>query len=232
MLGGWAVTAFVGVAASGRFFPHYFQQLMPPLAAGAAACIATTPGRVSRPLVVRTALVSGFALLPLLVAAVSFWPLAPAETMRRIYPGNPFHVMPEVAREIASQSQPHETVFVFGTEPEFYFYAERVSASRYIHLFPLFGPFATAAARQRETIAELERARPAVSVWLGNRMFRDPVRDGGLVDWMNETIERDYRHHAVIAMRNPPGRVIVRTREGADSSCRRPGQGDVLPALS
>ncbi len=63
-------------------------------------------------------------------------------------------------------------------------------------------------------------------------MFRDPVRDGGLVDWMNETIERDYRHHAVIAMRNPPGRVIVRTREGADSSCRRPGQGDVLPALS
>ena len=217
------MTAFVGVAASGHFFPHYFQQLLPPLAAGAAACIAMTPGRVSRPLVVRTALVSGFARLPLLVAAVSFWPLAPAETMRRIYPGNPFHVMPEVAREIASQSQPHETVFVFGTEPELYFYAERVAASKYIHLFPLFGPFTTAADRQRETLAQLERARPAVIVWLGNRMFRDPVRDGGLVDWMEETIARDYRHHAVIAMRNPPGRVIMRIREGAPSRGRPPG---------
>jgi hypothetical protein len=231
LLGGWMLTSFVGVAASGHFFPHYFQQLLPPLAAGAAACIAMAPSAISRPAIVRTALVSGIAVLPLLVAAIPFWSLPPAESMRRIYPGNPFHVMPEVAREIAAMSEPDEAVFVFGTEPELYFYAERVAASRYIHLFPLFGPFASAADRQRETLEQLKRTQPAVVVWWSNHMFRDPVRDGGLVDWMNDTIQRDYRLHAIIAARNPPGRVIVRVEDekldGSDSR-RRPFAGIYL----
>jgi 4-amino-4-deoxy-L-arabinose transferase-like glycosyltransferase len=213
LLCGWALTAFVGVAASGHFFPHYFQQLLPPLAAGAAACIAVAVSPISRPVVVKTALVSAVTVLPLLVVAIPFWLLPPAEAMRRIYPGNPFYAMPEVAREIAAISEPNETVFVFGTEPELYFYAKRVAASKYIHLFPLFGPYSTAADRQRETLAQLEQSRPAVVVWWANLMFFDPVRDGGLVDWMNETLASDYRLHAVIATRNPAGQVIVRVPE-------------------
>lgn len=31
-LAGWLVTSMIGVSASGYFFPHYFQQLLPPLA--------------------------------------------------------------------------------------------------------------------------------------------------------------------------------------------------------
>jgi len=170
-------------------------------------------------------LLSGVTLLPLLTAAIPFWSLAPTEAMRRIYPRNPFHAMPAVAREIASLTRPDDTVFVFGTEPELYYQAKRVAASRYIHLFPLFGPFSSAADRQRETIEQLAQARPAVIVWLGNRMFSDPVRDGGLVGWMNDTIQRDYRHHAIIAEAKVPGRFIVRVRkpEGPDSRRRQPG---------
>jgi 4-amino-4-deoxy-L-arabinose transferase-like glycosyltransferase len=33
----WLVTSAIGVSASGYFFPHYFQQLLPPLAMAAAA---------------------------------------------------------------------------------------------------------------------------------------------------------------------------------------------------
>jgi hypothetical protein len=163
--------------------------------------------------IVKTILVSAVTVLPLLFVAIPFWSLPPAETMRRIYPGNPFYAMPEVAREIAAISEVDETVFVFGTEPELYFYAKRVAASKYIYLFPLFGPYSTAADRQRETIAQLEQSRPTVVVWWANLMFFDPVRNGGLVDWMNETLASDYRLHAIIAARNPPGQVIVRVPE-------------------
>lgn len=46
-------------------------------------------------------------------------------------------------------------------------------------------------------------------------MFRDPLRHGGgLVEWMDDTIPRNYRHHGIIAMGNPPGKVIVRLRDG------------------
>src|SRR6266513_6552408 len=35
-LAGWLITSAIGVSASGYFFPHYFQQLLPPLALAAA----------------------------------------------------------------------------------------------------------------------------------------------------------------------------------------------------
>src|SRR6266513_3774621 len=34
---GWLITSVIGVSASGYFFPHYFQQLLPPLTLAAAA---------------------------------------------------------------------------------------------------------------------------------------------------------------------------------------------------
>ena len=49
--------------------------------------------------------------------------------------------MPAVAAEVASQTLPDDRVFLFASEPEVLFYARRISASRYIFLFPVFGTF-------------------------------------------------------------------------------------------
>jgi hypothetical protein len=208
-LGGWALANAVGVSASGHYFPHYFQQLLPAVASLAAATLAVD--RASRgPSHVRVALISTLMLGPLVVAALRFWALSPAEAMQTIYPDNSFQSMPALAREIASVSEPEDTVFLFGTEPELLFYARRVSATRYIHLFPLFGPYPDALERQRGVAAEVARAQPAVLVWIPNAMFFVEGAPQFLTRWVQRFSAQHYRPHAFTSRNAAGGVDLVR----------------------
>jgi len=95
-------------------------------------------------------------------------------------------------------------VFLFGTEPELLFYARRVSATRYIHLFPLFGPYPDALERQRGVAAEVARAQPAVLVWIPNAMFFVKGAPQFLTRWFQRFSAQHYRPHAFTA-RNAVG---------------------------
>jgi hypothetical protein len=238
-LGGWALANAVGVSASGHYFPHYFQQILPAVASLAAAALAVE-GAARQPSRARVALVSALALGPLVLTALRFWSLSPAEAMRTIYPGNPFQSMPALAREIASISEPQDTVFLFGTEPELLFYAQRVSATRYIHLFPLFGPYPDALERQRGVAAEVARAEPAVMLWIPNAMFFAEGAPQYLTRWFQRFSAQHYRPHAfttrnalgdfdlvpippgarprdVLRGRRPQATIFVRKREAFES---------------
>jgi hypothetical protein len=118
--------------------------------------------------------------------------------------------MPALAREIASVSEPEDTVFLFGTEPELLFYARRVSATRYIHLFPLFGPYPGALERQRGVAAEVARAQPAVLVWIPNAMFFVEGAPQFLTRWFRRFSAQHYRPHAAIAWNAAGGGDLVR----------------------
>jgi len=213
-LGGWALVNAVGVSASGQYFPHYFQQMLPAVASLAAATLAVEPASPG-PSRVRVALVSALALLPLALAAPRFWALPPAEAMQTIYPDDAFQNMPALAREIASVSEPQDTVFVFGTEPELLFYARRVSASRYHFLFPLFGPYRDALERQRGVAAEVTRAQPAVLVWIPNAVFFAKSAPQFLTRWFQRFSAQHYRLHA-FTVRNATGGIdLVRVPQDA-----------------
>jgi len=219
-LGGFALANAVGVAASGFFFPHYFQQLVPAIALLAAAAIA---GASAAPPRWRVAAGGALALAPLAIAAIGFWRLDPAEASRRIFPDNYFDAMPAIGAEVAEQTAPGDRVFVFGAEPEVLIYARRASASRYIFLFPVFGAFADADARQAEVIAELEAAHPAAIVWMPLPMFteRGPRR---LTDWTRAQIDAHYRLHA-FAFAGAAGRSeLVRAEPGADPGAQLAGR--------
>lgn len=163
---------------------------------GVASLLCESPlwGRVS--LKARVACVSAITLLPLVTVQLRFWELDPGAASRRIYPRNSFDLMPSVAREIASVTRPEDTVLVFGAEPELLFYARRRSATRYIHLFPLFGPHPDALARQRSVADEITRSRPSAIVWVPNRMFFGPEKPQYLTEWVEDLIHRQYRLHA------------------------------------
>jgi 4-amino-4-deoxy-L-arabinose transferase-like glycosyltransferase len=204
-LGGWALANAAGVSASGHYFPHYFQQLLPAVACLAAATVAAergAPGPSRR----RVALVSALALAPLVLAALRFSAMSAGDAMQTIYPDNAFQSMPALAREIAAVSEPQDTVFLFGTEPELLFDARRVSATRYIYLFPLFGPFPDALERQRSVAAEVARAQPAVLVWIPNAMFFVKGAPQFLTHWFGSFAAQHYRPR-LLATRNAAGRV-------------------------
>jgi hypothetical protein len=173
--GGWLITSAIGVSASGYFFPHYFQQVLPPLAlaagAGAQWLGAMTFWKAFPEWNRRAALILVLVVLPV----ITLWPFlftyTPAEAVRKIYPGNFFAEMPEFAGRIEGVTPPDGRVFVFGAEPELLFYAHRASATRYIFLFPLYGPYGNVRERQMAAVSEIERAQPATAVYLPNALF-------------------------------------------------------------
>ena len=186
------------------------------------------PGWSRLPGWLRKVVVGGIAFVQPIVIAVSIWLASSAEAIQQIYPGNPFEVMPGLAREIAAVTEPSDTVFIFGSEPELFFYAERRSASRYIHLFPLYGPWATALDRQREVARGLQAAPPGVILLIPNALFNESGTEQHLVRWLREYIETDYRLHATIRLDGRTRGQIHRVAEGVPRAPEVQGQNALL----
>ncbi|PWT77652.1 MAG: hypothetical protein C5B58_16435 [Acidobacteria bacterium] len=186
-VGGWFVTSAIGVSASGYFFPHYFQQLLPPLALAAAAGAAWIAGIELWKIIPAHIRYAALSLMLAVLPAITLWPFwftySPAEAVRRIYPGNFFAEMPEFAQRLKSVTPAEAPVFIFGAEPELLFYARRPSATRYIFLFPLYGPYKGAHERQMATAKEIERAEPLAAVYVPNALFFVSGADQFFTQW-------------------------------------------------
>lgn len=194
---GWLLTSLVGVSASGYFFPHYFQQLLPALALAAtmgAERICQIGGLDWMPLTLRRlALALLLAVLPALVFYPYLFKYTPAEAVRKIYANNFFDLMPALGARLAQTTRPEDKVFVFGAEPELLFYAQRVSATRYIFLFPLYGPYADALEKQKATAEEITQARPAAAFFYPNRLFFSAGTEQYFTRWSTEYVAREFQ---------------------------------------
>jgi 4-amino-4-deoxy-L-arabinose transferase-like glycosyltransferase len=196
LLTGWLITSVIGASASGYFFPHYFQQLLPPLAlvaaAGADRLHSVRPFKFLPHGSGRAVLATTLAILP----AVTLWPFlfryTAAEAVRRIYPGDFFAEMPNFAQRIEEVTPPKKPIFIFGSEPELLFYAHRPSATRYIFLFPLYGPYGNAREKQLAAAAEVESANPPTTVYFPNLLFFTSGTDQYFTDWSRSYMEQNF----------------------------------------
>jgi len=235
-LASWIATSMIGVSASGYFFPHYFQQLLPPFALAAAAGAERLDGiqlwkkfpSWSR----RGALGAILAFLPALVFYPFLFIYTPAEAVRKIYPREFFAEMPELGRRLASVTPPDGRVFVFGAEPELLFYARRVSATRYIFLFPLYGPYRNALEKQKAAASEILQAQPWAIFYLPNNLFFAPGSEQYFTRWSLSYLKKDFypdtwltkdasgTAHIVRALSPPPGQrdlgaILVKKPDGS-----------------
>ena len=224
----WLITSAIGVSASGYFFPHYFQQLLAPLALAAAAGAEWFGGlsflRIFPLWVRRAALSLILAVLP----AVTLWPFlfvyTPAEAVRKIYPGNLFAEMPDVAQRIESVTPPDASVFVFGAEPELLFYAHRRSATRYIFLFPLYGPYGNTRERQMAAALQVERAQPSTAVYLPNALFFISGADHYFTEWSLSYLRDNFNIDTSLTADEFGAVRIVKTASGEKSDSFAVGQ--------
>ena len=169
VLAGWLVASALGAAIGLQFRPHYFVQLLPPLAAlggTALAAIALRLGRSPLRAGVAAALLALLAVAPPLVAnRDALLADSPEAVARQLWGLNPFPEARAIGEYIARTSGPEDTVFVVGSEPQIPFYAGRRSATRYIIFYPLTGRFDRALERQREVVDEVAREEPLYVVW-------------------------------------------------------------------
>ncbi|HWX23241.1 MAG TPA: glycosyltransferase family 39 protein [Candidatus Binatia bacterium] len=218
---GWLLSSLLGVAASGYFFAHYFQQTIPPLCL-AAALGAESVGNIRWwkpvPAWVRgSSLGLALAVLPVITLA-PFAVSTPAQAAARIYPGEPFAHMPELGRRLAEVTAPAERVFVFGAEPELFFYARRVSASRYIFLFPLYGPYRDARQMQSAAAEEVERNRPATAVFMPNRLFLLPGSEQFFTRWAFSYLRSNFRADSLLTVDSNGAIQLLTAPEGQQPS--------------
>lgn len=198
---GWLGAGAVGASASGYFFGHYFQPILAPVALMFALGLEDLPGRFQ----LKSALGQIVTIIILLAQPLSgYLPFvfkhSPREASALIYPKNLFADMPAISRHIAGLTGPDDTVFVFGSEAELYFYSGRKSASRYIFLFPLYGDYPSALKRQRDVMQEIGRNRPRVIAHIPNSLLFGPGHEQYLKDSLMAYIEDGYQIDSLIVV--------------------------------
>jgi hypothetical protein len=207
---GWLTFSLMGVCTGGIFREHYFIQVLP------AVCLLAGVGaeRVAGLPVVRRVPAAPW-LLAGLCAIFAVWqsswyylPGSPARKADRLYCGNPFVESAAVARLLAEHSRPDEPLFVLGSEPQIYFYANRRCASRYIFVYPLMSAYADTRERQREVLRELHDRPPRllVDVNLDTSFLEEAQTPRGLKEGIRELL-RSYELVAV-AMPDAEGHCV------------------------
>jgi hypothetical protein len=129
LLGLLAASA-IGVAAGARFYPHYYVQLIPPLALLAAPYYARLWSRTVRPplWLLRPAVTYAWLALTVIAFSIIHWTgLAPRS------------VPSEAGQYLSTHSSPEDRIFVWGQTSKMYLEAHRRPACRYITTFPLTG---------------------------------------------------------------------------------------------
>src|SRR6184192_2027434 len=127
---GLLAASAIGAAAGARFYPHYYIQLIPPLALLAAPYYAQLWSRTIQPphWLLRPAVTYAWLSFTVIAFSIEHWTgLAP----RR--------VPSEAGRYLSTHSSPEDRIFVWGQTPEIYLDAFRRPAARYITTFPLTG---------------------------------------------------------------------------------------------
>ena len=167
----WFFASCLGVSMGKRFYPHYFIQWLPPLSALAGIGIGNTLETFGalRPAFLRR----GVSIL--FLCAVVWLPFSrtlpwiqasPEEVSRKAYLMNPFVEAPVIASFIKERTRSNEPIFVFGSEPEIFFYARRQSASRYIYTYPVLTVAPDSGPRRLEYFGSFFQTRPRMVIFV------------------------------------------------------------------
>jgi len=195
----FAAFSFLSICPGLYFRSHYFITLLPAIALLAAlgACwagrlIAAGASPPARGAIAIAAIGVAAGVLAYGQRDVLFT-MGMREASRAIYGANPFPESVEIGRYIRAHSSEGDTVAVFGSEPQIYFYSGRHSATGYIYTYGLMEPQPFASRMQDEMIAEITAARPkfCVFVEVSTSWLLRPQSDQRIFSWAERFI-RDY----------------------------------------
>jgi hypothetical protein len=154
----WFATSWPGMALGGEWHWHYFQQIVPPLAVGAA-------GVLGAPLAGWRRRVWGAALL---LAAWIFlsrqgplWTASPIEISYRLYRRPGYLLQDRIAEEIRTRTAPGARIYVAVAEAELYYLSGRVAAVPQLFRLELLDP-----ALRARVVASLRAGEPELVIAL------------------------------------------------------------------
>jgi hypothetical protein len=125
---------------------------------------------------------------------------SPNEVSRSTYGKSPFSESIVVANYIREHSAPNDEMAVLGSEPQIYFYSNRVSVTGHIYMYNLTEIGSTAETFRRELISDIESRRPLYiikishdSSWVGNPESRQKLEE-----WSDSYLNKYYKRVGII----------------------------------
>jgi len=179
------------------FRSHYFVPLLPAVGLVTALLFDMINQRIKKhfSLVV---FATGFVFLMIAGSTVAtnkefFFARDPSDLCRTIYAGNPFTESQPIARYLKENTNPKDKIFIFGSEPQIYFYAQRQSASGYIYMYDLAFNQKYVKEMQQEMFRDVEAAKPEFILFVSCPYSWLPEQ--GVVDtvfnWINAYIQKN-----------------------------------------
>jgi hypothetical protein len=120
----WTASSIAGMALGGRWHAHYFLQVLPPLAVGAALGLASLRSGVRW---LRPAAVAVVLAVPL-VASMSYWWLPPKAGSWALYRRPGYQVADAVADYVRGHTRPDDSIYVAFYEADIYYLSQRRAA--------------------------------------------------------------------------------------------------------
>lgn len=203
----WLGSALIGASTGLYFFPHYFLPAIPPLALLAGLglhLLSQRPGlkKAAWPILL-------FLCLYPPAARARIYFFSPPETVAKklLYP-NPLYEAALAADYIKTHSNPQDRVYVFGSEPQIYFYSGLRSATRHIFVYPLT-LFPRGPADIRAELEALEASPPRFLVYVNLRASTLIASDTGdsLRAGVRDLLGRRYRWEGTVEV-NPEGQAL------------------------
>jgi hypothetical protein len=195
---GFLAFSLVAFSAGFYFRQHYYIFVLPAASLFAGVAISALPNLTARHSnFVRFALLLLFCVAlsqPILAGRKFFFEVSPVQASRLCYEGNPFPESVRVAEYLRDHTNVGDTIAVFGSEPEIYFYSKRHSATGYIYTYGLMEAQSYARQMQEEMIRQIESARPKYLIWIGvpTSWLRQPTSEGMIIAWGNDYVEKFY----------------------------------------
>ena len=165
------LVSMASVCPGWAFREHYFILVLPALALllGAGASLAAALFALNRPALRRLAIALPVAAILFSVVQQRhvFFLRSVPDVTKYVYGHNPFVEAREIGLHLRDHSKPDARIFVFGSEPEIYFYARRHSASGFIYMYDVVQDQPKAREMQQQLINEVTSVSPEFLVVVG-----------------------------------------------------------------
>ena len=167
------IAAYVAICLPGRFWPHYYYLLIPPLAVAASLTASSLAGWIRRRTHHSSAVRYALAGLILIVL-----PAALAVTQYRHYISQPLFGITvkrynsrdfwgrAQGRNVQQVTDAGDEIFVYGNDTQIYYYARRRCASSFTMITGIQSGYEGSDRRRRRMIEELTRRLPRVIIVL------------------------------------------------------------------
>ena len=193
--------SLMAVCAGFYFRPHYYILFLP--AASLLAGLAVTS---AHRFLAQRRFPAGARMVPLLIfiaaCAFSLWDqraflfeLDPAAAGQKIYAANPFAEAILAAKTVRASTTEADTIAVFGSEPEIYFYSARHSATSYIYMYDLIKTQPYQLQMRQEMMRQIAAARPRIIIYVDDWAswgWRRGQEQDEFFAWMDNYIRENY----------------------------------------